>query len=139
MLGLGAGARSYTSTLHYSTGYAVARAPTRDLVADFIAHDAARFQHAVHGFELDDDERRRRYVIQSLLTRPGLARDAYAQRFGAPPEHDLPQLRELAALGLVEGDGALLALTPRGVALSDTIGPWLVSPAVRARMRGDAC
>jgi len=139
MLGLGAGARSYTSTLHYSTGYAVARAPTRDLVADFIAHDAARFQHAVHGFELDDDERRRRYVIQSLLTRPGLARDAYAQRFGAPPEHDLPQLRELAALGLVEDDGALLALTPRGVALSDTIGPWLVSPAVRARMRGDAC
>lgn len=139
MLGLGAGARSYTSTLHYSTGYAVARAPTRDLVADFIAHDAARFQHAVHGFELDDDERRRRYVIQSLLTRPGLARDAYVRRFGAPPVHDLPQLRELVALGLAEDDGALLALTPRGVAFSDSIGPWLVSPAVGARMRGDAC
>ncbi len=139
MVGLGAGARSYTSTLHYSTGYAVARAPTRELVADFIAHDAARFAQASHGFELDADERRRRHVIQSLLTRPGFDHAGYARRFGTRAQDDLPQLRELAALGLAEDDGALLALTPRGVALSDSIGPWLVSPAVRERMRAAPC
>jgi oxygen-independent coproporphyrinogen III oxidase len=139
MVGLGAGARSYTSSLHYSAGYAVARAPTRELVADFIAHDATRFRHATHGFELDDGERRRRHVIQSLLTRPGLDRSAYARRFGTRAEDDLPQLRELATLGLAEDDGALLSLTARGVALSDSIGPWLVSPAVRQRMQAAAC
>ena len=139
MVGLGAGARSYTSTLHYSTGYAVARAPTRELVADFNAHDAARFRHAVHGFELDDDERRRRYVIQSLLTRPGFDREAYARRFGSRAEDDLPQLRELLPLGLVEDDGALLRLTSQGVAFSDVIGPWLVSPAVHERMQRAPC
>lgn len=139
MVGLGAGARSYASTLHYSTGYAVARAPTRELVADFNAHDAARFRHAAHGFELDDDERRRRYVIQSLLTRPGFDREAYARRFGSRAEDDLPQLRELRPLGLAEEDGVLLRLTPQGVAFSDVIGPWLVSSAVHERMQRAPC
>jgi len=139
MVGLGAGARSYTSTLHYSTGYAVARAPTRELVADFIAHDDARFLHAVHGFELDEAERRRRHVIQSLLTRPGLDHRAYAARFGSALGEDFPQLQELLALGLAEDDGATLGLTAHGVAFSDSIGPWLVSPAVRERMQQSPC
>jgi oxygen-independent coproporphyrinogen-3 oxidase len=139
MVGLGAGARSYTTGLHYSTGYAVARAPTRGLVADFIAHDDARFLHAVHGFELDGEEQRRRHVIQSLLTRPGLDPKAYAARFGASCHADFPQLQELLALGLAREDGHTLGLTPRGVSLSDSIGPWLVSPAVRARMRQARC
>ena len=139
MIGLGAGARSYSTTLHYSTGYAVARAPTRELVADFIAHDDARFLQAEHGFELDDEERRRRHVIQSLLTRPGLAHAAYEHRFGSSPHADFPQLRELVSLGLAVDYGRLLGLTPRGVAFSDSIGPWLVSPAVRERMRQASC
>ena len=139
MVGLGAGARSYSTTLHYSTGYAVARAPTRDLVAEFIAHDEARFMRAEHGFELDEDERKRRYVIQSLLTRPGLDHAAYAQRFGTRGADDFSQLRELVAHGLAQDDGRLLSLTPRGVSLSDSIGPWLVSPAVLARMRHAPC
>ena len=139
MVGLGAGARSYATTLHYSTGYAVARAPTRDLVAEFIAHDEARFMQAEHGFVLDADERRRRHLIQSLLTRPGLAHAAYAQRFGTQCLDDFPQLRELVDAGLAHDDGHLLGLTPRGVALSDSIGPWLISPAVHARMQRAPC
>ena len=139
MVGLGAGARSYSTTLHYATGYAVARAATRDLVAEFIAHDEARFMQAEHGFELDADERKRRYVIQSLLTRPGLAHDAYAQRFGTRGADDFAQLRELVSHGLAQDDGRVLSLTPRGVSLSDTIGPWLVSPAVQGRMRHAPC
>lgn len=139
MVGLGAGARSYTAGLHYATGYAVARAPTRELVADFVAHDDARFAQAVHGFELDEAERRRRHVIQSLLTRPGLDRRGYAARFGSACGDDFPQLQELLALDLARDDGHLLALTERGVAFSDSIGPWLVSPAVRERMQAAPC
>jgi oxygen-independent coproporphyrinogen-3 oxidase len=78
-------------------------------------------------------------VIQSLLTRPGFDHAAYARRFGTSSQSDFPQLRELVALGLAEDDGQLLGLTPRGVAFSDSIGPWLVSPAVRARMQQAPC
>jgi len=139
MLGLGAGARSYTRTLHWSTGYAVARAATRDLVEDFIAQDDSQFAHATHGFELNGEEQRRRFVIQSLLTEPGLSYEAYAQRFGSAVLADLPQLQELTALDLAFDDGRLLALNERGVEYADTIGPWLASVQVRALMAGDPC
>lgn len=131
MVGLGAGARSYTRTLHWSTAYAVERAATRRIVDDFIAHDGTRFAHASHGFELDDEEQRRRYVIQSLLTEPGLSHAAYALRFGTACVDDLPQLQELLALELAHDDGTLLALNERGTAYADTIGPWLASARVR--------
>jgi oxygen-independent coproporphyrinogen-3 oxidase len=139
MVGLGAGARSYTRTLHWSTGYAIERAATRHIVEDFIAHDEARFAHAMHGFELNGQEQRRRYVIQSLLTEPGLSHAAYAQRFGTPCLGDLPQLQELTALELAHDDGKLLALNDRGIAYADTIGPWLASEQVQGLMAGDAC
>ena len=131
MVGLGAGARSYTRTLHWSGGYAVERAPTRRLVEEFIGHDETQFAHATHGFELDGEEQRRRYVIQSLLTEPGLSHAAYAQRFGAACLDDLPQLQELLALELACDDGTLLTLNERGITYADTIGPWLASARVR--------
>lgn len=139
MVGLGAGARSYTRTLHWSTHYAVERAATRDIVQDFIAHDDGQFAHARYGFELDGEEQRRRHVIQSLLTEPGLSHAAYAQRFGAACLDELPQLRELIALELADDDGTLLALNERGIAYADTIGPWLASTRVRGMSAGDTC
>lgn len=139
MVGLGAGARSYTRALHWSTGYAVARAATRHIVEDFIAHDDARFAQATHGFELDGEEQRRRYVIQSLLTAPGLSHAGYTRRFGATCLDELPQLQELMALDLAHDDGILLTLNERGTAYADTIGPWLASAPVRQLMAGGAC
>ncbi len=139
MVGLGAGARSYTRELHWSTSYAVERGPTRAIVEDFIARDDAHFMHAHYGFELDAQEQRRRYVIQSLLTEPGLSHAAYAQRFGHFPLDDLPQLQELLALELAQDDGELLTLNDRGVAYADTIGPWLASAQVRGLMAGGSC
>jgi oxygen-independent coproporphyrinogen-3 oxidase len=139
MVGLGAGARSYTRTLHWSTGYAVARAATRDLVEDFIAQDDAQFANATYGFELNGEEQRRRFVIQSLLTEPGLSYEAYGQRFSSAVLDDLPQLQELTALELADDEGELLSLNDRGVAYADTIGPWLASTQVRAFMAGGEC
>ena len=80
-------------------------------------------------------------MIQSLLTEPGLDRDAYAARFGPRCEMDLPQLAELQALELVEVNGPLLRLNDRGYSYADTIGPWLASGTVRALMAegGQAC
>lgn len=141
MLGLGAGARSYTSRLHYSSEYAVSRTDTINIIDNYLALDEARFAQAEHGYQLDDEEQRRRYVIQSLLTEPGLDRDAYAARFGSRCEADLPQLAELHSLALVEENGPLLRLNERGYSYADTIGPWLASDTVRALMAegGQAC
>lgn len=141
MVGLGAGARSYTSQLHYSSEYAVARVETIGIIEQYLALDEARFAQAEHGYVLNEDEQRRRFVIQSLLTEPGLDRNAYTARFGTACETDLPQLAELHALELVTQDGPLLRLNQRGYAYADTIGPWLISPTVRRLMEesGQAC
>lgn len=138
MVGLGAGARSYTAGLHYSTDYAVGRSATIDIIQDFLALDAAGFAEARHGFVLGPDEQRRRYAIQSLLTDPGLDLAAYRRRFGSDALHDLPQLLELDQLGLVASGPGLLRLNDRGYAYADTIGPWLASDTVRALMAAGA-
>jgi oxygen-independent coproporphyrinogen-3 oxidase len=130
MVGLGTGARSYTRALHYSTDYAVGRAGTMDIIQGYLAYDDEEFMEARHGFQLGRDEQRRRYVIQSLLTEPGLDLLAYASRFGSVCLDDLPDLRELTALGLAGQSGNLLRLNDLGYAYADTIGPWLASERV---------
>ncbi|MNY54894.1 coproporphyrinogen III oxidase [compost metagenome] len=115
------------------------RSATRSIIEDFIACDEDQFAQAGYGFELDGEEQRRRFVIQSLLTDPGLSHAAYEQRFGAPVRQDLPQLQELMALELATDEAGLFRLSARGVAYSDTIGPWLASAAVRGLMPDAPC
>jgi oxygen-independent coproporphyrinogen-3 oxidase len=134
MVGMGCGARSYTRRLHYSDHYGVARASVAQILREYVDAPADSFAYARYGYALDAGEERRRYVIQSLLTWPGLDERAYAARFGSAAFDDLPQLAELVALDLARRDDATLALTASGMAHADTIGPWLVSPVVQARM-----
>ncbi len=136
MVGLGSGARSYTRALHYSTEYAVGRPSTQSLIEHYCDTPIEAFASAHYGIVLDADERRRRFVIQSLLIRPGLDLDAYRQRFeGADALADLPLLTALVEAGLASLDGARLSLSDAGLALSDSIGPALISDAVRQRMQ----
>jgi oxygen-independent coproporphyrinogen-3 oxidase len=134
MVGLGCGARSYTRGLHYAREYAVGGRGVREIIADYVARPDAAFARADYGFRLDAGEQRRRYVIQSLLTREGLRFAGYRHRFGSHSLDDLPQLAELAGRGLAAQDGAGLVLTDTGLARSDMIGPWLYSDAVRGLM-----
>ncbi|WP_229632161.1 STM4012 family radical SAM protein [Pseudoduganella violaceinigra] len=134
MVGMGTGARSYTRSLHYSTDYAVGRTGTMDIIKNYLAYDDEEFTQARHGFHLSADEQRRRFVIQSLLTEPGLDLQAYARRFGGECLDHLPGLLELPALGLAEQSGPILRLNDMGYAYADTIGPWLASDNVQALM-----
>ncbi len=138
MVGLGCGARSYTQTLHYSDRYGVARASVAEILAAWVAAPVHHFGQAHHGFWLDGEEQRRRYLIQSLLVWPGLEEAAYLRRFGSAPLIDLPQLGELLELGLARYGEGWLTLTEAGMAQADIIGPWLASAAVVARMGADA-
>lgn len=134
MIGLGCGARSYTTTLHYSSEYAVGRTGVKAILADYLSKSAEDFDTVDFGVALDESEQKRRYVVKSLLQADGLDLNAYQARFGSTALCDLPQLNELPERGLAVVHGVRLVLTPDGLERSDAIGPWLYSPAMTALM-----
>jgi oxygen-independent coproporphyrinogen-3 oxidase len=95
MVGLGCGARSYTQALHYSSEYAVRSQGIRAILTDYVSRPAEAFGRADYGYQLNAEEQRRRYVIQSLLQQEGLSYPAYQRRFGTDARDDFPQLAEL--------------------------------------------
>ncbi|MFF8810685.1 STM4012 family radical SAM protein [Streptomyces pactum] len=137
MVGLGCGARSYTSALHYSFDYAVDMGEIRRIVDDYVSRPAADFARAEYGRWMDAGEARRRHLLQTLLQAEGLAVAEYRARFGTGPEEDFPaELARFAVLGWLDGEAApeRLRLSAEGLAHSDALGPALFSPRVRADM-----
>ncbi|KAF0650414.1 coproporphyrinogen III oxidase [Streptomyces fradiae ATCC 10745 = DSM 40063] len=134
MIGLGCGARSYTSTLHYSFDYAVDMGRIRGIIDAYTATED--FGRAVHGRRVDGAEARRRHLLQSLLQARGMPLADYRARFGTDPYDDFPaELAAFAGRGWLLDDGSgALRLSPEGLAHSDALGPELFSPAVRAAM-----
>lgn len=134
MVGLGCGARSYTRTLHYADDWAVSGAGVRSIIDDWLAREPDSFRDAWYGMELDEEEQRRRYVIQSVSVDEGLDLEHYARRFGAAPGAHFPELEQMLQHGLLEAADARLRPTSDGLAWADAVGPWLYSEAVRRRM-----
>jgi oxygen-independent coproporphyrinogen III oxidase len=138
MIGLGCGARSYATALHYSTEYAVGHGGVRAILADYLSRDAGSFDAAHYGILLDEEDRRRRFVILSLLQCEGLSRPDYAAKFGGDVLDDLPQLAELDALHWATVEADRIRLTAAGLERSDAIGPWLYSAKVQTLMESFA-
>jgi oxygen-independent coproporphyrinogen-3 oxidase len=134
MVGLGCGARSYTRGLHYSLDYAVQPKGVKGIIADYLARTRDELAAAEHGFALDADEQRRRYLLQSILNAEGLEAARYAARFGTDPADDFPDLHTFAELGLLAFDTGRWLPTPLGLERSDALGPWFFSPRVRSLM-----
>ncbi|MFC0330623.1 STM4012 family radical SAM protein [Paenibacillus sepulcri] len=134
MVGLGCGARSYTRSVHYASQYGVSRSATASIIADYVA--AERYDTANYGFVLNESEQKRRFLLKAILHVEGLPVADYAQRFGSEVLDDHPELQLLldSGLGLLQDD--ILQLTDEGLAYSDAIGDWLISPEVRQRMEG---
>ncbi|MGC5341734.1 STM4012 family radical SAM protein [Streptomyces sp. DT24] len=136
MIGLGCGARSYTSTLHYSFDYAVETREVRGIIDAYTTTED--FSHAEVGRVVDGGEARRRHFLQSVLQARGLPVAEYRERFGAAPADDFPaELERFEARGWLDPSApasGLLRLSPEGLAHSDALGPELFSPAVRAAM-----
>jgi oxygen-independent coproporphyrinogen-3 oxidase len=135
MLGLGCGARSYTGSFHYSGKYAVSRKHVRDIIQDYCERDQESFSCAKYGVHLSVEDKKRRYIIQSLLLAEGMDINLYEDRFGVSPMIDIPGLAQLFELDLATHLEGKVSLTVNGLAKSDAIGPWLISPAVRNKMQ----
>ncbi|WP_326769245.1 STM4012 family radical SAM protein [Streptomyces sp. NBC_01591] len=136
MIGLGCGARSYTSELHYSFDYAVEMREVRAIIDGYAATED--FSRAEVGRYVDGDEARRRHLLQSVLQADGLPLADYRERFGTSPADDFPlELARFEARGWLDasaGASGLLRLSPEGLAHSDALGPELFSSDVRAAM-----
>ncbi|WP_432113223.1 STM4012 family radical SAM protein [Streptomyces sp. S1] len=135
MIGLGCGARSYTSALHYSFDYAVDMREIRSIIDAYT--ETRDFSRARVGRWVDAGEARRRHLLQSLLQAEGMPVAGYEERFGSSPFADFPgELGLFEALGWLDGEApeGLLRLSPEGLAHSDGLGPELFSPGVRAAM-----
>ncbi|MFJ3582882.1 STM4012 family radical SAM protein [Streptomyces sp. NPDC090127] len=136
MVGLGVGARSFTTDLHYTTDYAVAVPEVRRIIDDYIATPSDRFRRAQWAFRMNGDERRRMYVLQHLLESTGLDLGHYERQFGTRFETDFaPQLDTLLEHNWLRDVGGTLLLTLEGMARADAIGPRFFSATVREKMR----
>lgn len=131
MLGVGAGARSYTEKIHYSSEYAVGRNGIGEIIQDYLHSDHNRVNY---GCELTLEERCRRFIIKSLLRVGGLNFRDYEQRYPHARHDFRADLHELAELGLATIDAGGAILTEAGMERSDTIGPWLFSESMNQRM-----
>ncbi|RKN75897.1 STM4012 family radical SAM protein [Paenibacillus ginsengarvi] len=135
MVGLGCGARSYTRRVHYASRYAVSRAATAGILADYVA--AVSHDTADYGYVLNEDEQRRRFVVKAILHSEGLTLAEYAERFpGREAIRDVPELGLLLDSGLALDEQGTIRLTSEGMAYSDAIGEGLISPQVRELMEG---
>ncbi|MDH5325294.1 MAG: STM4012 family radical SAM protein [Gammaproteobacteria bacterium] len=138
MLGLGSGARSYTRALHYSGEYAVGREPIKKIIDGYCDKSEQQFLQVDYGIRLSLEEQKRRYLIQSLLLLEGLNTSAYFRRFQSAVWQDFACLSELLHLSLAQKQNGRVTLTAKGIAHSDSIGPWLASAQVRQKMQSFA-
>jgi oxygen-independent coproporphyrinogen-3 oxidase len=131
MIGLGAGARSYTRAVHYSAEYAVARHNIKSIVEKYQRRSTEDFHTVDYGIVLTADEQKRRYIIKSILHSSGLQTDRYRSLYGREVIEEFPELQQLIDHGLAQQESDMLRLTDRGIGYSDAIGPWLYSQPIQ--------
>jgi oxygen-independent coproporphyrinogen-3 oxidase len=136
LIGFGAGARSYTSEVHYSTDYAVARKETSDIIAAYIECQLGKGEElATHGIALTKEERQRRFAILNM-TLGRMCGDRYRSLFGGDLRADFA--RELDAMivrGCATIDGETVRLTSKGYKMSSAIGKLFFTGRVEALER----
>lgn len=132
MIGIGAGARSYTRDLHYSTNYAVTRKAIQAIIHDYsIKQD---FSKIIYGVHLNEEERLRRFLIKSIIDGGRLNPRGLKKQYGK----DVSEIEVLEYLIhqklLIQKDG-FFQLSEKGMELEDMIGPMFFTKEVKNRMQ----
>jgi oxygen-independent coproporphyrinogen-3 oxidase len=129
MIGLGAGARSYTQSVHYSSEYAVGRQSIKSIIQKYIAR--ANFHEVDYGIGLNKEEQQRRFVIKSILHGTGLDLKRYSALYENDALEAYPLLGELIKADMATLQQGMLHLTSMGLDYSDAIGPALYSENIK--------
>lgn len=130
-ISVGCGGRSYIGNLHFCTPYAVRQGHCEEIIKDYLERED--YLTVTHGFILPLEEQKRRYVIKHILFGRGINRYDYRKYFSEDAEHTFPALREWEQLGYITMGEEFITLTEEGFALSDYLGPQLISAEVRAK------
>lgn len=135
-ISIGCGGRSYLGNLHFSAPYAVEPGQCRSILQSYIEQED--YRKITHGFLLSREEEKRRYVIRHVLFGRGVCLADYNLHFGSQAERDFPLLLDWVQAGYAVREEGFLSLTEKGFALSDFLGPQLISEEVRRLMeRGE--
>lgn len=131
-ISLGCGGRSYIGNLHFCTPYMVGQEACRKQLMRYL--EQQDFQNIHHGYLLNQNETKRRYVIKHLLYDRGICRKDYQEHFGREVERDFPILIAWQEEQLVEQGKEWISLTEEGMDWSDYLGPQFISEEVAEKM-----
>lgn len=131
-ISIGCGGRSYIGNVHFCTPYGVKQTTCQRILNDYMqCHDYGNIDY---GFVLSEEEMRRRYVMKNLLSCRGIFFQEYRDQFGSDVVKDYEILQGFLKKDYLLLEGERLYLSREGMALSDFIGPCLISEEVRQRM-----
>ncbi len=132
MIGIGCGARSYISNVHYSRKYAVNQSNIDNIIEAYLKE--GNFYFATYGSVLSEEEIKRKYILKSILKVSGLDINMYFERFGTYPIDDFKELKELIDGAFLEADNSRLYPTEIGIKYSDAIGCLFISDEVNKKV-----
>lgn len=131
MIGIGAGARSYTNTLHYSSEYAVSRKAIKSIIQAYSEKEDFTFIN--YGIHLNEEEQIRRFLIKSLIDGGRLNSRTFEERF-QQSIFDIAVIQDFLDQELLEQEAHFIRLSTLGLEMEDWIGPALFSSQVNDRM-----
>jgi len=134
MIGIGAGARSYTQTLHYSTHYAVSRKAIQSIIEAYSNKKTTDFQQITYGIYLDETERIRRFLIKSLIDGGSLDIELFEQHFNKKIM-SISIVMDLFEQDWLTQNGSTIRLSEAGMEMEDFIGPALFSDHIQSLMK----
>lgn len=129
---IGCGGRSYIGNIHFCTPYGVRQETCRRILKDYM--QCQDYRRITYGCILSEEEIRRRYVIKNLLSSGGISLQEYRARFGTDLWKDYDILQEFLKKDYLVLEGEHVYLSEEGMALSDYIGPSLISKEILERM-----
>ena len=133
MIGVGAGARSYTTNFHYSTDYAVAKKEIKTIIDKYSYKE--NFENVSHGIHLNNDEQKRRFLIKSITDGGTLNTIQYQNYFQSDVFNDFEMASHLVNDNyLEEKTNNNYKLTLKGMCYEDVIGPALYSTDIKNRI-----
>jgi oxygen-independent coproporphyrinogen-3 oxidase len=131
-LALGAGARSYLNELHFCDPFAVKQTACRKTIDNYLMR--TDFLTIKNGFILNEDEKKRVFVIKNMLHREGIDEVVYQHYFNNTLLQDFPLIQTWIDNGYAVNNVENYRLTPLGLSLSDHLGTLLMSESVKQKM-----
>jgi len=134
MVGIGAGARSYTKALHYSTHYAVERKAIKTIIENYYLKNKEDFCQITYGIYLNKEEQCRRFIIKSLIDGGRLDTELFQQYFDTKITN-FPLINDFFEQGWLIQNDTIIQLTAAGMEMEDFIGPALFSSQINLLMQ----